>query len=240
MSIQKRCENCGQYFRPPSVSDLNWRFWSELQRPNVSDRLRQSVVDGANINIVMYRETGLMQVVRRGNPDMVRFLCARPELDINLIGRTNTTALLIAARYRSDILATLLAVPNINIDCRTLAPGLQGMTPLMIAVYFNKQENVRLLLRKGVNLTLVDNRGYTAATLPINTYIHQRGAQNVLRAWYHRMSSVVNRLRYNTRQKRRRREKCLAGYIAVNKNIPGDIENIIKGNLDYKLQQLRF
>ena len=156
--------------------------------------------------------------IKNGNNHVVQFLVGIQELNIG--GGPNPRGqnpLLLAARYMSDVLITLLSVPTINVNCQTNASGLQGMTPIMIAVHFNKQTNVRLLLEKGVDLTLSDAQGNTALTMPIH-HPHMRGAQNVVRAWFTRVTSVLNRLRYKTRRKRRRREKGLARHVSIKKN----------------------
>tara|TARA_B110000285_G_scaffold235601_1_gene318549 strand:- start:51416 stop:52189 length:774 start_codon:yes stop_codon:yes gene_type:complete len=234
------CTNCTQYFRPRGVSDFDWLFWTEINKAGkVSQELQDSVIHGADINVEIYGQTGLMVAIKKGNNHVVQFLLRRPEININFQGRHNTNPLLIAARYRPDVLATLLSVPTINVNCRANASGFQGMTPIMIAVHFNKQTNVRLLLQKGVDLTLTDIRGNTALTMPIHRP-HERGAQNIVRAWFTRVTSVLNRLRYTTRRKRRRREKGLARHISVKKKLPGDIEGEIKRHLHHSFGQLTF
>ena len=236
------CRPCGKNFRPPGVSDLNWRFWTEIHkagRLNVSHSLQDSVTDGADINISFYGKTGLMVAIKKGNNDIVQFLLSRPEINIHFQGRHSTNALLMAARYRPTVLATLLSVPTINVNCRTNASGFQGMTPIMIAVHFNKQTNVRLLLQKGVDLTLTDARGNTALTMPIH-HAHMRGAQNVVRVWFAKMTQTLNRWRYKTRRKRRRREKGLVRHVSSKKRLPDDVEGIIAGNLHHIFSQLKF
>tara|TARA_B110000908_G_C10267755_1_gene466247 strand:+ start:7395 stop:8180 length:786 start_codon:yes stop_codon:yes gene_type:complete len=238
------CTNCTQYFRPRGVSDFDWLFWTEINKAgrhnvSLSQELQDSVIHGADINVEIYGQTGLMVAIKKGNNLIVQFLVGIQELNINSQGRHNTNPLLIAARYRPDVLATLLSVPTINVNCRTNASGFQGMTPIMIAVHFNKQTNVRLLLQKGVDLTLTDIRGKTALTMSFH-HPYERGAQNIVRAWFTRVTSVLNRLRYKTRRKRRRREKGLARYVSRKKNLPDDIEGEIKQRLHHRFDHLTF
>jgi len=235
------CKNCTQYFRPRGVSDFDWLFWTEInkagRRHNVSAELQNSVIHGADINVEIYKQTGLIMAIKNENNHVVQFLVGRPEINLNFQGGQNP--LLIAARYTSDVLITLLSVPTINVNCQTNASGFQGMTPLMIAVHFNKQTNVRLLLEKGVDLTLTDAQGNTALTMPIH-HPHMRGAQNVVRGWFTRVTSVLNQWRDETRTKRRQREKGLAGHVSRKKNLPEDIEGEIKRHLHHSFGQLTF
>jgi len=240
----KRCNTCSphQYYLPVGTSDVDRQFWTEInnaERTTVSPALVHATGAWANINMFIGGQTGLMIAIRKGNNDIVQLLVAQPELDINFQGSHHSTAILLAARFRSDVLATLLSVPNINVNCQTSAPGLQGMTPLMIAVHFNKPTNARMLLQKGVDLTLTDFLGNTALTMPIH-HPHERGAQNAVREWYERVRAVLNRLMYTTVRKRRRREKGLARHVSSKKSLPGDVEGIIKGNLHHSFGQLTF
>lgn len=239
----KSCRTCSprRYFLPAGTSDVDRQFWTEINnagRTTYSPELVHAIGAGANINMVIGGQTGLMIAIRKGNNDIVQLLVARPELDINFQGRHHSTAILLAARFRSDVLATLLSVPNINVNCQTLAHGLQGMTPLMIAVHFNKPINARMLLRQ-VDLTITDILGNTALTMPIH-HPHERGAQNEVRGWYERIRAKFNRLRYTTVRKRRRREKGLVRHVSSKKSLPDDVEGIIKGNLHHRFDPLNF
>ena len=237
---QKWCAFCGHCFRPPGISRLNWRFWTEIRnagRHNVSQGLRDSVIGGADINIVLDDrgglQTGLIVAILEQKNDIVRFLVGRPEINLNL-------NLLCAARSPCwGVLKKFLSEPTINVNYQTLEPPFQGMTPLMTAVRFNIPTNVRLLLQKGADITLTDRLGNTALTMPIH-HPHMRGAQNVVRAWFTRVTSVLNRWRYKTRRKRRRREKGLTRHVSIKQNLPGDIESVIKGNLHHSFGRLLF
>ena len=237
----RTCSPC-RYFLPKGTSDVDRQFWTEInnaERTTYSPELVHAIGAGANINMVIGGQTGLLIAIRKGNNDIVQLLVARPELDINFQFWHHSTAILLAARFRSDVLATLLSVPNINVNCQTLAHGLQGMTPLMIAVHFNKPINARMLLQKGVDLTITDILGNTALTMPIH-HPHERGAQNVVQGWYERIRAKFHRLRFTTVRKRRRREKGLARHVSSKKSLPDDVEGIIKGNLHHHFDPLKF
>lgn len=240
----KCCRTCSphRYYLPAGTSAVDRQFWTEInnaERTTLDFRLVHAIDTGANINMVIGGQTGLMIAIRKGNNDIVQLLVAQPELNINFQGRHHTTAILLAARFRSDVLATLLSVPNINVNCQTLAHGLQGMTPLMIAVHFNKPINARMLLQKGVDLTITDILGNTALTMRIH-HPYKRHAMKVVQGWYERIREKFNRLRYTTVRKRRRREKGLARHVSSKKSLPDDVEGIIKGNLHHHFDPLKF
>jgi ankyrin repeat protein len=79
--------------------------------------------------------------------------------DHNAKGRNERTALLLAIEEEHQAIAdVLLSQPNIDLKAETL----QGMTPLMVAVWHQQEPTVRTLLKLGADVNHQDKEGDTA------------------------------------------------------------------------------
>lgn len=100
-------------------------------------------------------ETPLMMAALRGNVEAIKALIARGAA----INRVGWTALHYAASGPSAAAVQFLLEQGAAVDARS--PN--GNTPLMLAARYGSEDSVLLLLRKGADRTLRNQRNQTAA-----------------------------------------------------------------------------
>ena len=102
--------------------------------------------------------TALISAAAIGHRDVVDALL-RGEVDVNIKDNAGYTAYFhaVEARY-DDVSDTLIARPEIDLNAR----GKNGVTPLMVYAWRNRQNAVRRLLTRGAKVALTDDDGDTA------------------------------------------------------------------------------
>ena len=115
----------------------------------------------ADINVNARDENGdtvLTATSARGDGKMVECLL-RGGVDVNAKGRNTWTALLLALEEEHEAVTyLLLAQPNIDLKSETP----QGMTALMLAVWHQREREVRMLLKRDVDVNHQDKDGDAA------------------------------------------------------------------------------
>jgi len=113
---------------------------------------------GINVNAKDENDdTALTAAAARGDSQIIGVLLKRGA-DVNAKGRNNWTALLLALEgERLEAADLLLAQPNVELKAETP----QGMTALMLAVWHQRADVVRILLQRGADVNHQDKEGDT-------------------------------------------------------------------------------
>ncbi len=138
-----------------------------------------------------YGQTGLYLAIRDDSPEVTAVLLASPALKVDLANVAGETPLMMAAlRGKLELTKKLIAKgakiqregwtplhyaatgPNVEVVALLLDLGARidarapnGNTPLMMAANFGDEESVRLLLKRGADKRLLNDRKQGAADL---------------------------------------------------------------------------
>ena len=138
-----------------------------------------------------YGQTGLYLAIRDDSPEVTAVLLASPALKVDLANVAGETPLMMAAlRGKLELTEKLIAMgakiqregwtplhyaatgPNVAVVALLLDLGAQidarapnGNTPLMMAANFGDEESVKLLLKRGADKRLLNDRKQRAADL---------------------------------------------------------------------------
>jgi ankyrin repeat protein len=157
-----------------------------------ADGVQEILARGFDPNTLSeYGQTGLILAMREDSPKVATVLMASPELKVDATNHANETALMMAALHgRLEWVRKLLdrgakvqregwtplhyAATGPNVEVVALLLGLgasidgrapNGNTPLMMAARFGDENSVKLLVQRGANKTLRNDRNQTAADL---------------------------------------------------------------------------
>ncbi|XP_046572028.1 poly [ADP-ribose] polymerase tankyrase-like isoform X1 [Haliotis rubra] len=118
------------------------------------------ILSAGHVNINTRRGWGwtpVMAAARYGHRDVVEFLVGRGA-DVSLVNRDGNNILHLAC-YGGD-LETVKLILSLNVVDVNSRGGRYSRTPVMEAAVYGYRDMVELLVGKGADVSLVDNRGY--------------------------------------------------------------------------------
>lgn len=121
--------------------------WVLLQHPQIQLNARME-----------YAYTALHCAIRDGRADIAELLMDTPDVDVTAVtGRLETVLHTAAVNGLNSVLPRLLSMPEVNREARDW----MGRTPLVLAVLYERQSTVQVLIEAGCDVHTADNIGWT-------------------------------------------------------------------------------